>query len=200
MLIFPVRFSKMKNINYRWCTKSDARLLEEVAELFIRNTGEQYISHGEVIDGRANNMNEWKPDIREIMSEEFSNAMYSDFDCQDTFTRLVIASSPLASGDGQGIRKEEEAGAQSSQNTIIALALIEFRPDTDVTILCDIVVDAQYRGQKIGETMLNWIQCELKNWGAKFMFLESGKNNRSAHDFFERSGFGEVSVVMAKEI
>jgi len=169
----------MDKISYKWCTSSDSSLLDMLAEIFVGNAGVQYISHGEVIDGRANNMSEWKTDIKAIMKEEFAKAMHSALDSPETFTRLSVA--------------------QQNGHTI-ALALVEFHPETKVVVLCDIVVGAQLRGQKIGESMFGWIEAEAKHWGAKFIFLESGNTNQSAHHFFERMGFHTTSVVMMKEI
>ncbi|MCL2040845.1 MAG: GNAT family N-acetyltransferase [Bacteroidales bacterium] len=109
------------------------------------------------------------------MQEEFSAALHSDFDSFDIFTKLAIA------------RRDD---------AVIALALVQLYPETKIVILCDIVVDAPLRGQKIGEAMLGWIETEIKVWGAKFIFLESGKNNHSAHHFFEQAGFKGVSIVI----
>jgi len=167
------------NINYRWCKSSDKHLLNELAELFVINAANYYISHGEVIDGRADNMNEWKTDIKTILHREFSNAINNTFDMPDTFTRLVVA---------------------QRNATLIGLALVEFHPDTRVAILCDIVVDTPLRGYKIGESLLHWIEVEVKQWGAKFLFLESGNENHAAHHFFKKAGFNGVSIVMMKEL
>ena len=169
----------MNWINYKWCTLDDEASLEKLVALFVDNIGTEYISHGEVIDGRANNLNEWKENIREIMREEFAEAMQTDFDHPETFNKLAMA---------------------QQNNDIIAVALVEFHPNTKVCILCDIVVDKLLRGEKNGETMLNWIETQIKLWGAKFLFLESGENNHSAHKFFKRVGFQSSSVVMVKEI
>ena len=169
----------MNTINCTWCTPSDTPSLDKLVELFVSNACNQYISHGEVIDGRANNMHEWKGNIKEIMTGEFSAALHSDFDCPDIFTKLAIA------------RRDD---------AVIALALVQFYPETKIAMLCDIVVDAPLRGQKIGEAMLGWIETEVKAWGAKFIFLESGKHNHSAHRFFEQAGFQGVSIVMAKNV
>ena len=169
----------MNNINYKWCILSDSSLLDTLAELFVKNAGMQYISHGEVIDGRANNLNEWKADIEAIMKEEFVEAMRGDPDSLKVFSRLAVTQQ-----NGQAI----------------ALALVEFHPKTKVVVLCDIVVDARLRGEKIGESMLDWIEAESKQWGAKFIFLESGYANQAAHHFFERMGFHTTSVMMMKEI
>ena len=169
----------MNNINFKWCTSNDTHSLNKLAELFVSNAACCYISHGEVIDGRANNMTEWKTDIKEIMHKEFSKAINSTSDISDTFTRLVVA---------------------QQNDTFIALALVEFHPDTNVAILCDIVVDMPSRLCKIGESLLCWIEAEVKQWGANFLFLESGKGNHAAHHFFEKAGFNGVSIVMMKEI
>jgi N-acetylglutamate synthase-like GNAT family acetyltransferase len=168
-----------EKINYKWCDSNDVSLLDTLAGLFLKNINESYISHGEVIDGRANNLNEWKADIREIMKEEFSEAINNSFNLPGTFTKLAMA-------------VQNEA--------IVALALIEFHPSTKVIVLCDIVVDKLLRGQKIGESMFNWIEAEAGSWGAKQIFLESGISNQKAHHFFERVGFHCSSVVMVKDI
>ena len=169
----------MDTISYKWCTSSDSYLLDTLADLFVENAGAQYISHGEVIDGRANNMNEWKTNIKTIIKEEFAEAMHIVPDSFKTFSRITIA---------------------QQNGYTVALALVEFRPETKVAILCDIVVSAQLRSQKIGESMLCWIEAEAKQWGANFIFLESGNTNQSAHHFFKRMGFHATSVVMMKEI
>jgi len=171
--------TEIDKINYKWCTLSDNSGLDTLVDLFVVNTGVQYISHGEVIDGRANNLNEWKPEIKEIMKEEFAEAIRNSFDATHTFTKLAVA---------------------EQNEIIVALALVEFYPETKVAVLSDIVVGAQLRGQNIGEAMLNWIEAEAKSWGAKFFFLESGINNHRAHNFFERAGFHASSIVMIKEI
>jgi len=169
----------MNTINYKWCTPIDSSSLTEITELFVGNVSKIYISHGEVIDGRANNMNDWKANIKAIMKEEFSDAMVNTFEMQNTFTKLSIA---------------------LLDEKIIALALVSFYPKTKIAILCDIIVDASFRGQKIGESMLKWIETEIKLWGAKFIFLETGLQNKSAHHFFENRGFKATSVVMVKNI
>ena len=163
----------------KWCTLNDISMLDTLVELFVRNVNKQYISHGEVIDGRANNMNEWKLEIKEIMREEFAEAMNSSFDISHTFSKLCIL---------------------TQEENIVALALVVFYPQTKIAILSDIVVDEPFRGQKIGEAMFHWIETEAKLWGAKSIFLESGLQNKSAHHFFENMGFMTTSVVMIKDI
>ena len=171
----------MENIIYKWCTTNDSSSVDRLAELFVENAAnnKEYISHGEVIVGRANNLNEWKSDIKAIMRDEFANAIHSTFDSPNVFTMLAIA---------------------THNEVAIALALVDFHPETKVAILSDIVVDASLRGRKIGESMLDWIEVEAKKWGAKYIFLESGISNQSAHHFFERMGFHTSSMVMVKEI
>ena len=169
----------IQKIIHKWCTLSDIPMLDTLVELFVSNVSKQYISHGEVIDGRANNMNEWKSDIKEIMREEFADAINNSFDAPHTFSKLCVT---------------------LQEDNIVALALVEFYPKTKIAILSDIIVDEPFRGEKIGESMLNWIETEVKLWGAKSIFLESGLQNKSAHHFFENMGFKTTSVVMAKDI
>ena len=170
----------MNKTDFKWCnTLEDQGALEKLVALFVENANNAYISHGEVIDGRADNLNEWKVNISELMHDEFAYAMQNDLNGTGIFNMLAMA----------------KQGEQ-----IVAVALVVFHADTELCVLSDIVVDKSLRGKKLGKEMLKWIEAQIKDCGARFLFLESGKNNHDAHKFFENEGFKQSSIVMVKEI
>lgn len=62
-------------------------------------------------------------------------------------------------------------------------------------IICDILVDSPFRSKGIGEALLNAGISWLRSHGIKDIYLESGKNNHSAHRFFESKGFRHISDI-----
>ena len=75
--------------------------------------------------------------------------------------------------------------------------------DTEITedgaapfgIICDILVDAASRGRGTGGALLEKALSWLRDRGIEDVYLESGKNNAEAHEFFIRRGFVHVSDV-----
>ena len=61
--------------------------------------------------------------------------------------------------------------------------------------LCDIYVLPGNRAKGIGSTLHDAGISWLREQGAKEFFLESGKDNRAAHEFFEQKGFRLVSHI-----
>lgn len=62
-------------------------------------------------------------------------------------------------------------------------------------VLCDLLVNGQYRGRGIGGELLQKTLGWLKGRGISDVYLESGKNNGGAHEFFRRRGFVHISDV-----
>lgn len=62
-------------------------------------------------------------------------------------------------------------------------------------VICDVLVDESSRGAGTGsrllETALEW----LRGRGIGDVYLESGKNNTAAHEFFMHRGFVHVSDI-----
>ena len=53
----------------------------------------------------------------------------------------------------------------------------------------------EYRGQGIGGCLLDTAISWLRENGIDNIFLESGKENHNAHEFFKSKGFGKISEV-----
>lgn len=171
-------FEIFKNLEFSWGTQADKIIVDDLVDIFVRNVDNKYISHGEVIVGRANNLHEWKVDFSEIMKKEFLSALTNNTKSAE-YKQLCICK-----GDNQ----------------IIGIALIEFNMATNVSILSDIVIDNKFRGQNIGDSFISWIEKELKANNIRHIFLESGIHNKAAHEFFENSGYNRSSIVMAKKL
>ncbi len=62
-------------------------------------------------------------------------------------------------------------------------------------MLCDLLVKEEFRGLGYGKallaTALEWFHAH----DIHDIYLESGKNNHSAHEFFIRSGFAKISEI-----
>ena len=53
-----------------WCT--DPARIPSLVDFFVENTTTDYISHGELIDGRADAPDRWSPRLRGILAAEFA--------------------------------------------------------------------------------------------------------------------------------
>ena len=75
------------------------------------------------------------------------------------------------------------------------VADIEEDGDEPFGMVADVLVLPSFRGHGAGEALLNTAIAWLKSRGVKDIYLESGKNNHSAHRFFEKRGFCHVSEI-----
>lgn len=62
-------------------------------------------------------------------------------------------------------------------------------------IICDIMVRESSRRKGIGESLLAEAVEWLKYRGIQDIYLESGKENRRAHEFFMKRGFRHISDI-----
>ncbi len=62
-------------------------------------------------------------------------------------------------------------------------------------MLCDLLVEDTYRGRGYGKILLNAALEWFKSHNIMDVYLESGKNNHSAHGFFINAGFAKVSEI-----
>lgn len=62
-------------------------------------------------------------------------------------------------------------------------------------MVCDVLVDKNHRGQGAGGILLDAAVSWLRSKGVSGIYLESGKNNASAHEFFEKRGFRHISDI-----
>ena len=66
---------------------------------------------------------------------------------------------------------------------------------TSATLVSNIMVNPQCRGQGLGDTLLQTAISWLRSKGIRDIYLESGKDNHNAHRFFEKRGFIHVSEI-----
>lgn len=168
----------INNCLFNWCENTNDDIINKLVKIFVSNVDKNYISHGEVIDGRASNLNEWKSDLSEIMKNEFALIINSDIAGME-YSKVAIC---------------------KINNCIVGLAIIEFNKFTNVSILSDIIIDKNFQGKNIGSKFILWIEEEIKTNNFNFIFLESGIKNNFAHEFFEKIGYKKSSVVMVKKL
>jgi len=158
------------------CWVSTDNSLETIAEFFVSNVSTEYISHGEIIDGRALSESEWSPDLKRIMLREFSACVEH---YRDRTLRLAI------------MNRNDELLALS------IVGLVGDFPEVHAWIH-DLVVKRDLRGSGIGAKLLSWVEEQLRSEGVPLVFIESGVSNTNAHSFFERFGYIPCSQVMKK--
>lgn len=156
----------------QWLT--DKSRVKELVNFFITHKTESYISHGEMISGRAENPQEWSTNLEHILTEQFS----TDFNAENSSTS-----------------KLNILVAENNDGAIIGMLVFNviYSGFKNYAVLEDMLLDHSYRGQSIGSTLLENAVEESKNWDISFILLESGINNKGAHHFFEKYGFKKVS-------
>ena len=164
-------------IRFAWLGRS-SEYTDQLAGFFEENVDENYISHGEIIDGRAENFNEWKKNIKEVMDAEF---------------REILA---VSSGNGNYSR----ICVCTLNQKMAGMSLVAFKDEVKVAIIEDIIISKEFRKRKLGSSFLGWIENEIRLKGVSFIMLESGINNKKAHDFFHGNGYQQASVVMVKKL
>jgi len=153
----------------KWLT--DITRTEELVDFFITHKTDSYISHGEIISGRALDSNHWNPDLKEILTAQFDSGFIAD---QNSKLNILIA--------------ENEAGK------IIGMLVFNIiQGFKNYAVLEDMLLDQSIRGQSLGSLLLTKAVEESKNWNIGFIMLESGLNNTGAHHFFNKYGFKKVS-------
>ena len=132
-----------------------------------------YISHGEIQGALSLDGKTWEPDLERRFLEELGE--YDD-------TR------------GIAIMRDANGAIVSAANVTWSFEVAE----APFATLQDLAVEPALRSVGLGRRLVAFVEKEARRRGAKWMFLESGKNNHRAHAFFERHGFGEISHVFMK--
>lgn len=154
----------------QWLT--DKSRVKELVDFFITHKTDAYISHGEMMSGRAIDSHHWNPDLELILTEQ----LITDFN-SDGNSKLNILIAENENGEIVGM---------------MVFNLIN-SPFKKYAILEDMLLDQSVRGQSLGSTLLEKAIHESKNWNISFILLKSGVNNHGAHNFFSRYGFKKVS-------
>lgn len=154
----------------KWLT--DKARVKELVDFFITHKTDSYISHGEMMSGRALDTHHWNPDLNVILTEQ----LLTDFN-SDGSSKLNILI------------------AENENSKIVGMMVFNVinSPFKKYAILEDMLLDQSVRGQSLGSKLLEKAIEESKNWNISFILLESGVNNHGAHQFFNRYGFKKVS-------
>jgi len=156
---------------------TDPAHMHDMSEFFIANVSDEYISHGELMSGRAVDGQKWSPSLKKIIDLDFAMA---------------------AKNSGNQFTDGLHSAKAFNGDELVAIVLYEFITNdfTKYVILHDLVVHRQKRRQGIGNEVLVWFKDQAISAGVKRIFLESGINNHGAHIFFKNLGFNKCSSVM----
>lgn len=159
---------------------------DEITSLFVKEIRSNYISHGELMGGRADAPGKWAPDIAEIHSQELAQLDVSGGPFLEPGVRVAIAER-----DGQivGFATVTHDRTQSGKQNAVPFATIE-----------DVVVAGHLQGTGVGSQLISWVEQSLASVGFTRIFLESGVGNEGAHRFFESKGYAVTSLTFMKEI
>jgi len=132
-----------------------------------------YVSHSEIQEGRANA--EGKPSA--------------------TACQLLIAELPrLLAAFPQAVWIAEE----DSRVVGFVAGQIDNRGGGDYGVINDLCILPECRGFGIGRALVNAVSGAFVARGVGLVFLESGLQNHTAHEFFTRLGFAPISMVFRK--
>lgn len=170
----------MNEIHIKPATASDK---EALADLFYAHLSEnvEYISHGEMQMGIGHlvfNGKEYVPQL--------------DADTRHLWLTYI---EEHMTAEGMAVYKAED-----STGDLLGFCVLETASDGGAPfgVLCDILVNAEARGRGVGSRLFSAAEDWFKNRNLKDVYLESGKNNHNAHNFFIRRGFMKVSEVYYK--
>ncbi len=170
----------MNEIHIKPATVSDKEVL---ADLFYAHLSEnvEYISHGEMQMGIGHlvfNGKEYVPQL--------------DADTRHLWLTYI---EEHMTAEGMAVYKAED-----STGALLGFCVMETDSDGGAPfgVLCDILVNAEARGQGVGSRLFSAAEDWFKSRNLKDVYLESGKNNHNAHNFFIRRGFMKVSEVYYK--
>lgn len=156
---------------------NDVAYVNDLVDLFLRNTDETYISYGEIFCGRAKNFDNWSENLKAVLKLEIEEIL------ENKKNNSKIACSFLKS-------------------KIVGFAIVNIEKNSTIpySFLEDIVIESEYRNLGIGKILSDFIEKELIQEGVKQVYLESGHKNFLAHKFFEKRGYSLVAKVMCKNL
>ncbi|MFZ6689400.1 GNAT family N-acetyltransferase [Undibacterium sp. SXout11W] len=158
---------------------------DDIADFFCANANADYISHSELQGGRALAPGVWNPDLRQLIFDQANAILKAQGDASCTAKIYCVY----------------------LQHRLLGVAFLSLSGDTNgvfntkrFAVLEDIIISPDARGMRVGKRFLDFIIENLKVNDVHRLFLESGITNHKAHDFFEREGFQQTSVVMMREL
>lgn len=163
-------------------TKADYNDIDELVGIFWSNieNAPQYISHGEMQMGVATAPGALAPDGKEVWRRYIGKKI---------------------AGDREDVQLPSAVIVYRNNGKITAFCVLEISEDggSPYGIICDMLVIPQMRGTGLGKELLAKAKEWFKEHGICDVYLESGLNNHSAHAFFRKYGFREVSHIFKLE-
>lgn len=153
----------MNRLTYRLAAKGDGPL---VADFFLKNVDESYITASEVIWGRASADGRWNDNLFELVSEEIELSV----DSKDKIAILFFLDDNLAGYTLSAIKQFNSVEVE------------------------DFVLDKSLRGLGLGRQISDLTSEHLKNLGCKALFMEVGKSNSRMHSFVTSDGMLPTSI------
>jgi GNAT superfamily N-acetyltransferase len=147
--------------------------IEHYLSIFNECRHDAYISHGEVLCGRATHDFKWADDILAQIRQEFASDL-----CSGNYTVFEILCA----------------------DELVGFAILELYKEEKAAVLDDIMIAKNTQGQGVGAEALRLIEAHLRSENIGLLLLESGIQNKGAHEFFEKNGFTQVSVEYAKRL
>lgn len=148
--------------------------IKQAAEFFLKHVEPDYISHGEVQSGRAQDFQTWSVNALDVLIEDFREAL-------GDHALLAIAS--------EGDEIVGIAFMSIFRNSRACFAVFE-----------DVLTRPDSRSKGVATSLYQWIEKELITKGVTTIFLESGVKNSGAHHFLHGLGFETCSFVMSKKL
>lgn len=156
-----------------WAADRDLPAIADFVSDVIRRDP-RYISHGEIQTGLSPDGAAWATDLHALMREDFAGLGPE---------RRVVAAQDAEGG---------LAGA--------AVVLTVHDDRAHYVVIEDIAVAPDSRSRGVGRAMVAFIEASARDEGAAWAFLESGLDNETAHDFFERQAYRPLSKVFGKRL
>lgn len=154
---------------------NDGQAAVELADLFVREADTTYISHSEIMEGRAKDPDHWSEQLPDLLRKEFAEATR-----EGSHLRLL------------GLRVDGRWEG---------LALVSFHEEAEkYASLDDILVSRLYRNAGFASRMMEEIDKLVRSEGYSSLYAESNRRNERAHAFLERSGFNKISGVFRKAL
>ena len=152
-----------------------------LCDMFLKHISShaEYISHGEIQMG-----------VGEGHFEEGVLVASLAADAREAWMRYIHAD--LTSPSDAAVYK-----AVDSSGEIAGFCVAEIQEDgaAPFGMVCDVLVDENVRGSGVGTALLEEALGWFKEMRVKDVYLESGLNNHSAHEYFRRRGFVKVSEI-----
>lgn len=167
-----------------WLTDGARRA--QVVGLLAEAVHPDYVSHGDLMDGRARTNATWAPDLDDILTRELAAADLRGGPFADPGLRVAIAE---VDGRLVGIATVVHVAPPEGHSEPVRHARID-----------DLAVADGWRNRGIGATLLGWVEEQLRDVGVPRVFLESGARNRAAQQLFVRLGYDVTSVTLHKDL